>query len=53
MTEARRDLDPQALSQSDQGAARRRDRREVWIGVALLVLALSLPPALAWLVWWL
>jgi hypothetical protein len=51
MTEARRDLDPQALSQSDQGAARGRDRRDVWIGIALLLLALSLPPALAWLVW--
>jgi hypothetical protein len=51
MTEARRDLDQQAFSQPDSGAAHRRDRRDVWIGVALLLLALSLPPALAWLVW--
>jgi hypothetical protein len=51
MTETRRDLDQQAFSQSDPGAARRRDRRDLWIGVALLLLALSLPPALAWLIW--
>jgi hypothetical protein len=51
MTEARRDLDQQAFSQPDSGAAHRRDRRDVWIGVALLLLALLLPPALAWLVW--
>jgi hypothetical protein len=51
MTEARRDLDQQAFSQPDPAAAHRPDRRDVWIGVALLLLALSLPPALAWLVW--
>jgi hypothetical protein len=51
MTEARRDLDEQTFSESDPGAARRRDRRDVWIGVALLLLALLLPPALAWLIW--
>jgi hypothetical protein len=51
MTHARRDLDQQAVSQTDQGAAHRPDRRDVWIGIAVLLLALTLPPALAWLVW--
>jgi hypothetical protein len=51
MTEARHDLDQQAFSEPDPAAARRPDRRDVWIGVALLLLALSLPPLLAWLVW--
>ena len=51
MTEARHDLDQQAFSEGDAGTARRPDRRDVWIGIALLLLALTLPPFLAWLVW--
>jgi hypothetical protein len=50
VTEARNDLEQQALSHPESPTYR-SERRDVWIGVALLVLALALPPALAWLVW--
>ena len=50
MTEARPDFDQQSFPQSDSLAARRAARRDVWIGIALLLLALTLPPLLAWLV---
>jgi hypothetical protein len=50
MTEARPDLDQQAFGQPDALETRRTARRDVWIGIALLVLALTLPPLLAWLV---
>jgi hypothetical protein len=50
VTEARPDLEQQAISHPESPTYR-SDRRDVWIGIALLVLALTLPPALAWLVW--
>ena len=50
MTEARPDFDQQSFPPSDSLDARRAARRDVWIGIALLLLALTLPPLLAWLV---
>ena len=50
MTEARPDVDQQSFPQSDSLDARRGTRRDVWIGIGLLLLALTLPPLLAWLV---
>ena len=50
MTEARPDLDQQSFPPSDSIDAPRGARRDVWIGIALLLLALTLPPLLAWLV---
>jgi hypothetical protein len=50
MTEARPDLDQQAFAHQDALDARRTARRDVWIGIGLLVLALTLPPLLAWLI---
>jgi hypothetical protein len=50
MTEARPDFDQQSFPQSESLDSRRSSRRDVWIGIALLALALTLPPLLAWLV---
>lgn len=50
MTEARPDFDQQSVPPSDSLDARRGARRDVWVGIALLLLALALPPLLAWLV---
>ena len=50
MTEARPDFEQQSFPPSDPLDARRAARRDVWIGIALLLLALALPPLLAWLV---
>lgn len=50
MTEARPDFDQQSFPQADSVDSRRAARRDVWVGIGLLLLALTLPPLLAWLV---
>ena len=50
MTEARPDFDQQSFPPSDSLDAPRGARRDVWIGIALLLLALTLPLLIAWLV---